>query len=123
LGVATRDQLAPFQCSARVREAPVLAVYDPTAQASDAESADTACRTGPSPGLGLATRDQLVPFHCSTRVLKPLLVLTPPTANALEDELALTPLRKLCNGLGFAIRDQSAPFQCSTRDFEVPLGK
>jgi hypothetical protein len=63
--------------------------------------------------------DQVFPFHCRIRTWYegvPVLS-TQPTATASQDEIALTPARKLTNGFAIvpflATADQAFPFQCS----------
>jgi len=77
-GLATIDQLVPFQCSANVLWPGPLAA--PTAKQLVVLGHDTPFSSDSfSPvGFGLAITDQLVPFQCSTSVARP-----PPTAKQL----------------------------------------
>jgi len=92
LGLATRDQVLPFQWAISVCKLaqPVVVHVLPTAQASLEEVAATPERGSLEPGSGLATRDHVVPFQCSisgTQV--PVVVLqADPTAQALPAEEA-----------------------------------
>ena len=70
LGLATVDQLPPFQCSVRLTYgAPELFFWSPTAKQSVALEHDRSriSANDPAANFGAATIDQLVPFHCSTR--------------------------------------------------------
>jgi hypothetical protein len=74
LGLLTVSQLVPFHRSISVTYCPLTAVWKPTAQTFDDESATTPFNAfwTPSPPvekLGLGTIVQLVPFQCSTSVL------------------------------------------------------
>ena len=120
LGLATRDQAVPFQRKIR-SPWPVGAEPTPTAQALAGEMALTPNR-GPTvePGPGVATRDQAVPFQCkisASHVAEELPhaeVQYCPTAQALAEEVALTPRSsELAPGLGLATWDQVVPFQCT----------
>jgi hypothetical protein len=64
--------------------------------------------------------DQVFPFHRRIRTWYEGVpeLSTQPTATASQDEIALTPARKLTKGsgmvpFGLATADQAFPFQCS----------
>src|SRR5215472_6006514 len=111
LGLGTRVQWEPSQCSIRVWPA-VL----PTAQVSVAEVPATLSRAlatvGP-PGSGVATRTHFWPFQCSARVWLTPPATEPPTAQYSVAEVPLTLLRKATvPGLGLGTWAQLWPFQC-----------
>jgi hypothetical protein len=70
-GLATFDQVLPFQCSISGTQVPVaLAQADPTAQTLSIEEAPTADRKLALPAtFGLAALDQAVPFQCMISVV------------------------------------------------------
>src|SRR5215472_16549230 len=127
-GLGTWAQRAPSQCSTRGFCAPEvgLGVKNPTAQASDADSAATPSRQAEwaAPGLGVATCAQRVPSQCSTRSLATRLMVAPPTAHAPVADTALTadrPLPCAPPGLGLGTCDQRLPSQRSTRSLATRL--
>jgi hypothetical protein len=67
--------------------------------------------------VGVFVLDQAMPSQCRARLTEvPALVSVPPTAQALPEDSALTPLRKLAPvllGLGLLTFDQDVPFQCT----------
>jgi hypothetical protein len=72
----------------------------------------------PNVTLGLGTRRQARPFHRRIRVLKLLLVVVEPTAQALRAEVAATAASELNlaeDGLGLDTRFHAAPFQCTIK--------
>jgi hypothetical protein len=71
LGLATTDQLVPFQRSTKVLSPFVLSVCVPTAKQLVVLRHFTAVRELSNPGnVGPGTVDQLVPFQRSIRVLR-----------------------------------------------------
>jgi hypothetical protein len=91
LGVGTRAQAVPFQCSARV--VVLTSPSAPTAQASLADSALTPLSALRLLECGMAVRTQRVPFQCSA---SPGAL---PTAHASEADTALTLVRKFPNAV------------------------
>ena len=125
LGVATIDQVVPFQRSANVF--PV----EPTKESPTAlqlvglghETPFSPLNVAPL-GLGLATIDQAVPFQRSVNVLLVKPAEDEPTAKQLvglghdtaKSALCVAPL-----GFGLATIDQVAPSQCSANALLVVL--
>ena len=70
LGVGWMGHRVPFHRSARVRDAPVVVVLDPTAVHADGDVHATPNRllTAARIGLGVGKMRHEVPFHCSARL-------------------------------------------------------
>src|SRR5450759_2942739 len=111
-------QLVPSQCSTTVwykTEAPAVGWYCPTAQTSEALSANTLWRMlSPNPGLGLTTLTHELPFQCSTIVTSWDPLTSKPTAHTLLLATADTPVRNCPRVLGEGVvtAAQALPFQC-----------
>src|SRR5215469_994 len=122
LGLFTRFQAVPFQCTIRLRVAPLPLPKLPTAQTSLADTTRTASSVLKAlPGLGLIIWLHWVPSQCRIMVFVPAPGPVPssklPTAQTLSGEAARTANRKLSlpPGSGLGTTDQDEPSQCSVR--------
>src|SRR2546428_3768183 len=124
LGLATTRQARPFQCSTSGVTG-FVASEKPTAQTSDAETADTADSWVRSPPpSGAETTFHVAPFQCSINGCDfgPTGSLQNPTAQASDGSIAVTPCRKFCRVLPFGVETfvHAEPSQCSARVSVVP---
>ena len=125
-GLATTDQLVPFQASVNV----LFSACDkdpPTAKQLVAAEHETACKpdAAVSVPFGLVTIDQLVPFQLSTNVLLAELLPETPTATQLVAAEHDTPSSSdppVPVRLGLVTIDQLVPFQLSTNVVGAELG-
>ena len=126
LGLGTRVQAVPSQCSIRV--CPWLSA--PTAQTSLADTARTLVSwlpLGPDPRSGPGTTVQDEPSQCSmsgwSLVLSEASLVNQPTAQMSVGEMAPTPVRWLPalpgSGLGSTVQDEP-PAQCSMSVWAPP---
>src|SRR5215469_10162633 len=122
LGLFTRFQAVPFQCTIRLRVAPLPLPKLPTAQTSLADTTRTASSVLKAlPGLGLIIWLHWVPSQCRIMVFVtapgPVPSSKLPTAQTLSGEAARTANRKLSlpPGSGLGTTDQDEPSQCSVR--------
>src|SRR5260370_28600550 len=114
VGLGTRRQAAPFQCSIN-GILPVLVNVSPTAQALVADVAATLLSSEEMPGgVGLLTRVHAVPFQCTITVLPVKLV--PPAAQTSSGETAATACSIAAPPVLAAVtRVHPVPFQCSIK--------
>jgi hypothetical protein len=120
LGV-TNPQELPFQCSAKVLTAELVA-NTPTAKQLFVLGQATPRRLAAllPPGLGLDSMLQLEPFQCSAKLLVVVDVEKLPTAKQLFVFGQATPVRPTpfaLRGVATARIPQPLPFQCSTSAF------